>query len=97
MIYNIPLPSPKPYFGFSVQLSGRTLELQFRWLYLYGFYAVDVYEEGQALTLGRGLHPQMNILAYDQTGLGSLYLEGDQPTLENLGVANRLRYNDAPL
>lgn len=97
MIYNIPFPSNAPYFGFDIQLSERTLRLELRWLYLYGFYAVDVYENGDALTLGRGLHPQMNILAYDQTGLGQLYLEGDSPTLSNLGVDNKLRYNDEVL
>lgn len=89
----IPL-EPDSYQRFTVPLSGRPITISLRWLHQYGFYAVDIVENGVAITQGRGLHPGINLLAGLNTGLGTLMLEGRQPTLENLGQRNRLVYEE---
>lgn len=92
--YRIPLQASGAYPRFTVYLSGRTLEFRLRWLTLYGFLAVDIYEDGQPITLGRGLNPGVNLLAGLNTGLGAITLEGGAPTLSNIGTANQLVYDD---
>lgn len=93
MRYLIPL-EPGPYQRMTVTLSERVITLRLRWLMQYEFYAVDILEGGEPITLGRGLHPDVNLLAGLNTGLGTLMLEGKQPTLENLGRRNRLIYEE---
>lgn len=94
MIYNIPLTSGSTYQRFSADLSGRLIRFEMRWLYQYEFFAVDIYEGDTPITQGRGLHPGVNLVAGLMSGLGAIYLEGDAPTVENIGVANKLRYDD---
>ena len=94
MINRIPLNSKAPYQRFTVQLSDRLIEFELRWLVQYDFFAVNLYEAGEAITLGRGLHPGVNIVKGLNSGLGSIYLDGQSPTIDNLGVSNRLLYND---
>jgi len=93
-ILNIPLNSGAPYQRFSVDLSGRLLTFELRWLNQYSFFAVDISENGTPITQGRGLHPGVNLVNGLLTGLGSIYLVGEPPTIANLGVANKLRYDD---
>jgi len=94
MISRIPLNNQSPYQRFSVQLSNRLIEFELRWLVQYEFYAVNLYEAGVPITLGRGLHPGVNIVKGLNSGLGAIYLEGQSPTIENLGINNRLLYDD---
>lgn len=95
MIYNLPLNSGSTYQRFTAELSGRVLRFELRWMYQYEFFAVDIYEGETAITQGRGLHPGINLVGGLLTGLGAIYLEGDSPTVDNLGVDNKLRYDDA--
>lgn len=92
--YRIALTNNQAYQSFYATLSGRVIQFRLRWLTLYGFYAVDLYENGQPLTLGRGLHSGVNIVEGLLTGLGSITLEGHPATVANLGVDNTLVYND---
>ncbi|MCE8034623.1 hypothetical protein EKK97_14060 [Billgrantia tianxiuensis] len=93
MRYEIPLEQGA-YQRMTVTLSERVITLRLRWLHQYGFYAIDILEGGDPITLGRGLHPGINLLAGLNTGLGTLMLEGRQPTLDNLGRRNRLIYEE---
>lgn len=94
MRFEIPL-EPGPYQRMTATLSERVITIRLRWLQQYGFYAVDLLEGSDPITLGRGLHPGIDLLAGLNTGLGTLMLEGRAPTLENLGRRNRLIY-EAP-
>lgn len=95
MIFTIPLRPGRTYQRFKTELSGRLIRFELRWLEQYQFYAVDLYEGDETITQGRGLHPGMNLVAGLLTGLGAIYLEGEAPTINNLGVDNKLRYDDA--
>lgn len=98
MRYNIPLQANAPRQTFVTQLDGNMYRFRLRWLTLYEYFAVDLYEgtdadAGAAITLGRGLFPQMNIVRGLNLGMGSIALEGDVPTVSNLGKENRLIYD----
>lgn len=93
MKYKIPLDTI-PSQIFTVTLSDRSITIKIRWLHQYKFFAVDILEGDEPITLGRGLHPGIDLLAGLNTGLGTLMLEGRQPTLENLGQRNRLIYEE---
>ena len=41
---------------------------------------------------GKGLNPGVDLLETLKLGIGKLYLEGEQPTLANLSLDNRLVY-----
>ena len=94
MISRIPLRSGAPYQRFSVQLSGRRITFELRWMVQYEFFAVNLLEGSEAITLGRGLNPGVNIIEGLNTGLGAIFLSGEQPTIKNLGISNRLLYDD---
>lgn len=92
--YSISVVNNQAYQSFFANLGGRVIEFRVRWLTLYGFFAADLYEDSEAITLGRALHPNVNIVEGLLTGLGSISLEGKKPTLANFGVENRLVYSD---
>lgn len=94
MISRIPVQRRTPYQRFSVQLSNRLIEFDIRWLTQYELFAVDLYEGGEPITLGRALHPGVNFIQGLNTGLGAIYIDGDSPTVSNFGVNNRLLYDD---
>lgn len=93
-ISRIPLTAGLPYQRFSVQLSGRLIEFELRWMAQYAFFAVNLFEDGEPITLGRGLNPGINLVKGLNSGLGAIYLEGRQPTINSLGERNRLLYDD---
>lgn len=89
----IPLESGYPDFTFSTTLDSTRLKFRFRWLTRYGYYTVDIYNsDGSALTLGRALHVNINLLAGLNTSIGRIVLEGTAPTIDNLGIDNNLNW-----
>lgn len=94
--YVIPLNASAPYQEFTVNVAGRQFFFRLRWLALYKFFVVDIYENNEPLTFGRGLHPGVNLLKIPVSfNKSRLFLEGATPTLNNLGSANRLIYEVA--
>lgn len=88
----IPLNSGFAFQRFRVQLGSHYLVFCLRWLTRYGYYCVDILEKGQPIVLGRALHPDVNILAGINTDIGAIYLRGENPTVSNLGVDNKLEW-----
>src|SRR5690606_24665283 len=86
----IPLAAA-PSQEFSVSNGGIVLFFEIRWLTRFRYFVVNVYRGDRTpVTLGRALHPQVNILNGLAIGLGSITLEGADPTPDNLGIANRM-------
>lgn len=88
----IPLSSGFAFQRFRVQLGNHYLILRLRWLTLYRYFCVDIYEEGEPVTLGRALLPGINLLDGLNTGIGTIILRGDEPTPDNLGIDNQLQW-----
>ncbi|MBC3214228.1 phage baseplate plug family protein [Serratia fonticola] len=86
----IPLNSGYAFQRFRVQLGGHSLILRLRWLTRYGYFCLDIYEGDKPVTLGRALHPGVDLLAGLNTDIGRLILDGESPTIATLGVNNRL-------
>lgn len=86
----IPLNSGYAFQRFRVQLGNRLLIFRLRWLTRYGYFCADIYEGNMPVTLGRALHPGVNLLAGLNTTIGRLVLDGESPTISTLGVNNRL-------
>lgn len=90
----IPLEPRLPFFNFRVTLSGRPFRIFLHWSTRFSYYSVSIYEDGQPLIQGRGLHPDQNLFHGLNLNLGSLYLEGEPATPDNLGIGNELRYEE---
>lgn len=95
MKYKLSVTTGVPYQRFSVNVDGHSLSFALRWLQNYSYFAVDIYENGEPVTLGKGLNPDINLVRGLNTALGAIYLSGSQPTIDNLGVSNMLVYDDA--
>lgn len=95
MIMTIPLQAGSAFQRFSVNLNDTLVTFKIQWQTRYGLFVVDLLDGDTVITAGRGLHPNINLLDGLVTDLGRIYLEGQRPTIENLGVANKLRY-EAP-
>lgn len=91
--FKIPLPQNEPYITTTVVLGEVEYEMHLDWSYNGEFYRVRLIDNGIDLPLaGKGLNPEVDILATLRLGIGKLYLEGAQPTLANLSLDNRLVY-----
>ncbi|AUR83834.1 hypothetical protein NVP1042O_46 [Vibrio phage 1.042.O._10N.286.45.B8] len=91
--FKIPLPQNEPFIKTSVALGDSEYELNLDWSYNGSFYRVRLLNEGVELPIGgKGLNPGVDLLEQLKLGIGKLYLEGAQPTLDNLGLDNRLVY-----
>ncbi|EMB4322236.1 hypothetical protein RJ492_001208 [Pluralibacter gergoviae] len=88
----IPLNSGFAYQRFSVQLGNHFLKFRLEWLTRFKYYTVDIYENDQPIVLGRALHPGVNLVAGLNTDIGIISLEGESPTVANLGKSNQLRW-----
>lgn len=84
------LPAGAPFLKFQIDLSGVLVAIHLRWQARYDLYSVDIYDGDKPITLGRALHPGIDLLHGLNLGLGKLYLEGEEPTPSNLGIANKL-------
>jgi len=86
----VPL-APVAFQRFSVSNGGAVLMLEISWMTRFKYFVVNVRRaNGAAVTLGRALHPQVDLLNGLSAGLGSIRLEGADPTPENLGIDNRM-------
>lgn len=87
----IPLTSGLAYQTFTVTQGNAKLRFYLHWLTRYRYYSVDVYDSADMpVACGRALHPGMDLVAGLNVDIGTLILEGEQPTLNNLGLTNRL-------
>ena len=91
-LYEIPLRANLAYLNFECDLDGLVVTLQMEWNVEGNHYFVCVYHEGIDIISGIGLHPEMDLLKHTKLGLGRLYIYGEDPTPENLGIRNRLLY-----
>ncbi|AYH27178.1 hypothetical protein C5E20_08545 [Pectobacterium parmentieri] len=90
----IPLTRGIADFSFSSTLNDATLRFNVRWLTRYSYFVVDIRDAmGNPIALGRALHVGVNLLAGLNTRIGRLVLDGETPTMENLGVTNNLRWH----
>jgi hypothetical protein len=88
-----------PAQTFSARLGANTLTIELQWMARLEVFRVNIQSAlGVTLTSGRILLPGVDLLANlyppPQISYGSLALEGDQPTPDNLGVANLLVWSD---
>lgn len=89
----MPLPQNEPYITTTVVLGEDEYEMHLDWSYNGEFYRVRLLSEGVELPVGgKGLNPGVDLLETLKLGIGKLYLEGEQPTLANLSLDNRLVY-----
>ena len=75
---------------FSVSLGGNLLVMTLNFLSYLDLptWTIDVRRDGSPIILGVGLEP--NAVIEMSVTLGKLVLVGDRPTLDNLGVSNKL-------
>lgn len=91
--FKISLPQNEPFIKTSITLGDSEYELNLDWSYNGGFYRVRLLSDGVELPVGgKGLNPGVDLLETLKLGIGKLYLEGEQPTLANLSLDNRLVY-----
>lgn len=88
-----------PAQTFSARLGKNTLTIELQWMTRLEVFRVNILTPlGVTLTAGRYLLPGSDLLAnlYPSPSIeyGSLILEGDQPTPDNLGVTNLLVWSD---
>ena len=88
-----------PAQTFSARLGANSLTIELQWMARFEVFRVNILTAlGVTLTAGRVLLPGVDLLAGlyppPQISYGSLTLEGDQPTPDNLGVANLLVWSD---
>lgn len=91
--FSFSLPQNEPYIAALITLGDDEYEIRLDWSYNGSFYRVRILREGVELPIGgKGLNPNVDLLEQLKLGIGKLYLEGAQPTLDNLGLDNRLVY-----
>lgn len=88
-----------PAQTFSARLGSNTLVIELQWMARLEVFRVNILTPLRVtLTAGRFLLPGSDLLAGlyppPQIAYGSLILEGDQPTPDNLGVTNQLVWSD---
>lgn len=88
-----------PAQTFSARLGKNTLTIELQWTAQLEVFQVNILTSlGVTLTAGRYLITGVDLLSGlyppPQISYGSLALEGDQPTPDNLGVANLLVWSD---
>ncbi len=89
----VPLIQGEAHISLRVSLGGTITTIKLNWLERFGYYTVDLFADGQAVALGRGLHPEVDLL--ESTNIpGRLFLVGSQPTPQNLNADNRLEYKE---
>lgn len=89
---SIPLNNGAAFQKLRVQLGSHYLQFRIRWMTVYQYFYVDIFEGEIPIALGRGLHPDVDLLYGLNTTIGSLCLRGKQPTIDNLGIENKLEW-----
>lgn len=78
----------------SVQLGENFLELRINYITRFNCWSMDILREGVTLVNGAMLVIGADIVEIYNADIGSLVMVGDEPTLDNLGQANRLIWID---
>lgn len=87
----IPLINSTADQEFSAQLGNNNVSFHVRWLTRYSYFVVDIRDSaGNPIALGRAMHIGVNLLAGLNTRIGKIILEGETPTISNLGEKNSL-------
>lgn len=58
-------------------------------------WSMNIYRDGTPMVLGAMLVPGANVTETYRAGIGQFYFVGDEPTLDNLGIANHLVWTPA--
>ena len=91
--FSFPLPQGQSFIVADLPIGEPEIKMHLDWSYAGNFYRVRLVQSGKDLQIGgKGLNPGIDLLEQLKLGIGKLYLEGAQPTLENLGLDNRLVY-----
>ena len=78
------------FIDFSVNL-GSVYMFRLDWNSLLEYFFITIRDsKGARIVAGRGLHVGVNIMDGIKGFNGTLILEGEKPTPENLGVTNKL-------
>lgn len=75
---------------FEVQLGDNLATMVLNWKTLTELWSLDIEIEGVRIVSGAILLPGSDIINVWQAGIGRLVLNGDVPTLDNLGKNNQL-------
>lgn len=78
-----------PFQKFRVDI-GIVATVIIKWSTRFSYFTVDIYDGEEPITLGRGLHPDIDLLDGLNLGFGKLVLLGKAPTVKNLGIENEL-------
>lgn len=77
-----------------VQLGDNFLEFKINYITRFGCWSVDIFNEGVSVAYGAMLVPGSDIVGVYNAGIGRLIFIGDEPTLDNLGTANSLVWEE---
>ena len=88
----ISLEGATAYYTFNVELANLVALVTLNWVTTKGFYKVSITIDNEEVVRGKGLHPDIDLLKSTELAIGKLYLEGAEPTLDNIGIDNRLVY-----
>lgn len=98
MAREIPLTPGLAHQAFSVELGDYTIAFTFDWLTRFEYFRVkirDVTEQNElVLSACSAAHVGVNLFR-DYPQYGSVYIEGDIPTVENIGIYSKLMW-EAP-
>lgn len=89
----IPLNNGATSQHFTVTLNNHNLRFTLNWLTRYNYFRVDIRDSDEnPIALGRALHVGVNLLAGLNVSIGDIILEGEMPTIANLGINNQLKW-----
>ena len=88
----ISLVGATAFYEFNVEIAGQVAYIKMHWSTIGEFYRVTITLGDDTIVKGKGLHPGIDLLKSTDLEIGQLYLEGITPTLENIGIDNRLIY-----
>jgi len=75
---------------FEIELGDNTVEFRINWNTTEQYWSADLYVEGELKCAGVILLVGDELISAYNAGLGKLVMVGIDPTLDNLGVDNRL-------
>lgn len=88
----IPLSPGNAHLRFRADLGDIVIGVRLDWLTRYGYFNVELSRGDEVIARSRALHPDIDLLEGLGLDAGRLYLDGKPATPDNLGEANKLRY-----
>ena len=89
-MFVIPLDAGVNQQLFDVKLGDNFITFRLRWRELINQWSCDLLREGQLLAAGIMLTPGVLLTKTNNLDLGDLIMTGEHPTLDNLGIDNKL-------